>query len=212
MILTRSPTNRFEDKKFAQFVDISILSLEAHNAFFPDTDFTGNLYQCHVWKKIKEMKYVNETAFKSRLNELILLREEREFSTEDDPFFFRIIPKGGNRYNFLLIDNEEGVEHLVISVVPRKSEIWSVKTKNFRLLTIIKTITQIFKMVYNESPEDAGSGGGGVEKPIRRYDEVSVEGETDGEEDGEEEEYEIDMEAQVLSGRYGWPSGKYVTV
>jgi hypothetical protein len=134
----------------------------------------------------------------SPLNDIILLREGREFSSETDPFFFRIIHKDFGRWNIVLIDNEDGVEHLVASMVPSKREIWSVKTRHERLLAIIKTIHQVYSMFFE----------GDSSVVTRRYDEV----EADDDEGDDEDVYEIDHEAQVLAGAYGWPSGKYSTV
>lgn len=193
---TSKKMNR-EDSDMKHFVQILTSFLERHNAFLPDEAYTGNLYKCHVWNKLREMKETSHIPLTSHINDLILLRDGREFSTATDPLFFRIIKKEHKRYNIVLIDNEDGVEHLIVSLVPSRCEIWSVKTKNYRLLAIIKTIHQVYSMYYEGEPTST----------VMRYDEAEVDGESE-----EEDCFEIDQDAQVLSGVYGWPSGKYLTI
>lgn len=196
---------------FDTFVSVLTRSMEQLDVFFPSDGFTGNLYKCHVWKVMKEMEVADKTdsaLMKLIVNKLICLKDAQEWSSVTSPFFFRVIRKENSRFNFVLIDNEEGREYLVMTVVPSSCELWSAKTRDYRFSKIIEKMEQCYKMFYYQPGMEARSR--------RRYDEAEVEvGEEGGQEEGHDsdsdEEYEID-DCEVLSGKYGWPAGKYSMV
>jgi hypothetical protein len=208
---TRAQRIKSHDPDYDEFFTTSVMDrlTEEQSAYFPPEGFNADLYQCRVWLLLE--KYVKDKS-SDIIADMQELRDGKTFSP-DDALFFRLVPtsEAKQEYKIYLMDLD-GTQIQLAHIKTAKGEIEFARTKNERLVAIIRTITEEFKkwylaeMLVADSIERKKRGRATNDKSKRptkrrRYDEAEEDNE-DGE-DSEEEDFDDEFEnCEVVNNNY----------
>jgi hypothetical protein len=200
-----------------------------NNTYIPDEEYTGNIYSCHIWlaaKKLCECDHIN----KELVNEILTLRDGADFYQEKSPWYLKVVVVTTRShptvYKFMLIDAmEEDGAYTLVQIIPKRSLIFPVRTKNARALGIIQTITEQYRLLYPAVVEEAAEKLSGKKRALisdddipesvkrRRFeaDEAEEETETEGEDEDEEEEEEEFYDDDLQNCNLAWNDYEFMS-
>jgi hypothetical protein len=176
-----------------------------HKAYFPPEGFTSDIYQSHFWLLVE--KYAKDKS-PTIMADLHALRDGKTFSP-DDELFLRIVPSSPTKQAYTIyVMDFDGSETKLVDIITTKGVIEFARTKNERLVPIMKAIEAEFEDFYSgeilerKKRDRATNTKSKRAAKRRRHDEAEEvnENEDDDDDDDEEEEEEDDFDnCQVVN-------------